>query len=207
MTDDASEDSELFKNISRSFAEAIRRAMRVAALSPDGEREGFTQTELAERAQIGRSTLAKYLSSGADEVANPTLDAICRLGDTLGIPPAFLLMQTKDWASLASGIFTFLRALQAPEFRDAIERLQDIESTTSPVIADAAVELGRLLNTVEDDQDARLPLEVREFRRAAKASTAAIAASIPFNLGGVSRDHLPLLLTLSGILGTSTARN
>jgi len=207
VSDDAGGESELFKNVSRSFGEAIRRAMRVAAQSPEGDVQGLTQTELAERAQIGRSTLAKYLGTGADEVANPTLDAICRLGETLGIPPGFLLLQTKDWASLASAILAFLRALQAPEFRAAIERLQDIESTTSPVVADAAIELGRLLNTVENDQDARLPVEVREFRRAAKSSTAAIAASIPFNLGGVSKDHLPILLTLCGIIGTSTARN
>lgn len=200
-------ESELFKNVSRSFGEAIRRAMRVAAQTPEGDREGFTQTELAERAQIGRSTLAKYLGTGAGEVANPTLDAICRLGETLGIPPAFLLMQTKDWASLASGMSAFLRALQAPEFQAAIGRLQVIKSTTSPDIADAAIELGRLLHTVENDQDDRLPKEVRDFRRCAKASTAAIAASIPFNLGGVSKDHLPLLLTLCGTIGTSTARN
>lgn len=200
-------ESELFQNVSRSFGEAIRRAMRVAAQTPEGDREGFTQTELAERAQIGRSTLAKYLGTGNGEVANPTLDAICRLGETLGVPPAFLLMQTKDWASLASGMLAFLRALQAPEFQAAIGRLQAIKSTTSPDIADAAIELGRLLNTVENDQDNRLPMEVRDFRRCAKASTAAIAASIPFNLGGVSKDHLPLLLTLCGTIGTSTARN
>jgi transcriptional regulator with XRE-family HTH domain len=180
--------------------------MRVAAQSPEGDVHGITQTELAERAQIARSTLSTYLDAHSDAVANPKLDAICSLGETLGIPPGFLLMQTKDWASLASAVLTFLRALQSPEFRAAIERLQDIESTTSPVVAEAAIELGRLLNTVENDQDSRLGVEIRDFRRATKSSTAAIAASIPFNPGGVSKDHLPILLTLCGIIGTTTVR-
>ncbi|WP_181244738.1 hypothetical protein, partial [Halomonas sp. ND22Bw] len=61
--------------------------------------------------------------------------------------------------------------------------------------------------TVENDHDSRLPKEVRDFRRAAKTSTATVAASIPFGYDGVSKNHLPVLLTLCGVIGTTTARN
>lgn len=208
MSEEAAEESQLFENVSRSFTEAVRRAMRVAAQSEEGELAQMSQTELAEHAKIGRSTLAKYLGTKPDDLAaNPTLDVVCRLAGTLGVPPAFLLMRPKDWASLAAGTLTFLRALTSPEFGIMLSQLQDMEPTTSPEVARAAIELGRLLNTVENDQDARLSKEVREFRHAAKASTAAVAASIPFRYDGVSKDHLPVLLTLCGIVGTTTARH
>lgn len=199
---------QLFDSVSRSCTEAIRRAMRVAAQSDEGELGPLSQTDLAERANVGRSTLAKHLGTRPeDPPANPTLEVICRLADTLGVPPAFLLMRPKDWASLAAGTLTFLHALRATQFAPMLSQLQAMESTTSPEVARAAIELGMLLNTVEDDQDFRLAKEVRDFRQAAKASTAAVAASIPFGYDGVSKDHLPMLLTLCGIVGTTFARN
>lgn len=208
MSEEAAGGSQLFENVSRSFTEAVRRAMRVATQNEEGELGPLSQTDLAEQAKVGRSTLAKYLGTGPeDAAANPTLDVLCRLADTLRVPPAFLLMRPKDWACLATGTLTFLRALPAPEFGTMLSQLQEMESTTSPEVAGAAIKLGKLLNTVENDQDFRLPKEVREFRSAAKASTAAVAASIPFRYDGVSKDHLPVLLTLCGIVGTTTARN
>lgn len=208
MSEVVAEESQLFEAVSRSFTEAVRRAMRVAAQNEEGELASLSQTDLAAQAKMGRSTLAKYLGTGPeDPAANPTLDVVCRLADTLGVPPAFLLMRPKDWASLATGTLTFLQALPAPEFGAKLLQLQEMETTTSPEVACAAIELGKLLNTVENDQDSRLPKEVREFRHAAKASTAAIAASIPFRYDGVSKEHLPVLLTLCGIVGTTTARN
>lgn len=208
MSEEAAEESHLFEHVSRSFTEAVRRAMRVATRNEEGELGPLSQTDLAEQSNVGRSTLAKYLGTGPqDPAANPTLDVLCRLADTLGVPPAFLLMRPKDWASIATGTLTFVRALPAPEFGAMLSVLQKMESTTSPEVASAAIELGKLLNTVENDQDLRLPTEVRQFRSAAKASTAAVAASIPFRYEGVSKDHLPVLLTLCGIVGTTTARN
>jgi len=189
------------------MAEAIRRAMRVASVDDSGELVPLSQTDLAEQSKVGRSTLAKYLGASPEEpVANPTLDVLCRLADTLGVPPAFLLMRPKDWACIATATETFVRALPSPKFADKISELNAMESTTSPAIARAAIELGLLLNTVDADRD-HLPPEVRESRRAAKLSTAAVAAAIPFRYDGVSKHHLPVLLTLCGIVGTTTARN
>jgi transcriptional regulator with XRE-family HTH domain len=202
------EESRLFEAVSRSFADAVRRAMRVAGEGEEGGLGSLTQTDLAAQADMGRSTLAKYLGTGPeDPVPNPTLDVVCRLADALGVPPAFLLMRPKDWASLATGTLTFLQALPARQFGERISELQAMKTTNSLEVANKAIELGLLLNTVEDDQDKNLPTEVREFRHAAKVSTAAIAASIPFRYDGVSKEHLPVLLTLCGIVGTTTARN
>lgn len=205
---DGAEENQLFTGVSRSLVEAIRRAMRVANQNDDGELEPLSQTELAERAGVSRSTLARYMGAGLDDPsANPTLDILCRLADKLRVPPAFLLMRPKDWSAIATGLSTFLEALASPEFEAVLLKLQLMESPTSPNVANAAIDLGLLMNTVEDGQDQRLPREVREFRNASKASTAAIAASIPFHFDRVSKDHLPILLCLCSILGTTNTRS
>lgn len=205
---EGAEESQLFEGVSRSLIEAIRRAMRVANQNDDGDLEPLSQTELAERSGVSRSTLARYMRTGLeDAAANPTLDMICRLAYTLRVPPAFLMMRPKDWSAIATGLSTFLAALSSPEFEAVLLKLQRMEAPTSPNVAHAAIDLGRLMNTVEDGQDQRLPKEVREFRNAAKASTAAIAASIPFHFDRVSKNHLPVLLCLCSILGTTNTRS
>src|SRR5690606_12147980 len=106
-------DSRLFEAVSREFVEAVRRSLNVAALDESGEPRDMSQTALATRSGIARSTLARYLGAGQeDEAVNPTLEVICRLAHTLGVPPAFLLMRPKDWASIARGIEHFLEAVQ-----------------------------------------------------------------------------------------------
>lgn len=209
MSGEVAEQTQLFENVSRSFIEAVRQAMRVATYDEEGELSPLSQTDLAEQSGVGRSTLAKYLGSGQNESpANPTLDVICRLADSLGVPPAFLLMRPKDWSSIATGAMTFMQAvMKSTEVADQLSQLQAMGSTKPSEVADAALKLGKLLNTVENDQDTRLPQEVRDFRRSAKTSTATIAASIPFRYDAVSKNHLPVLLTLCGIAGTTTARN
>ncbi|MDP9993857.1 transcriptional regulator with XRE-family HTH domain [Variovorax boronicumulans] len=208
MQEDGENSDRLFESVSRSFTDAIRRAMRVAAQNEDGELTQLSQTDLAEQSNVGRSTLTKYLRTVAtDPAANPTLDVICRLADTLGIPPAFLLMRPKDWSSLATGAVTFAQALPEKRFGELMTRLDAADPKNPPDVAEAAIDFGRGLSTIENDCNANLPKEVRDFRRAAKASTAAVAASIPFGSNGVSKQHLPVLLTFCAIVGTSTARN
>jgi len=82
------EESRLFRDVSRCFVEAVRRSMRVAGEDDEGAPDALSQTELAERADMGRSTLAKYLGSRSDDApANPDLDIICRLAHAVGVPP------------------------------------------------------------------------------------------------------------------------
>lgn len=201
-------DSRLFEAVSREFVEALRRSLNVAGLDEAGEPKDMSQTALATRSGISRSTLAKYLGTGQDEAAaNPTLEVICRLADTLGVPPAFLLMRPKDWASIARGADHFIGAVQNPAAKHLLFTLSAKTSLGSGEVARAAVELGRILQTVEDVSDPLLTEEVREFRKATKTSTATVAASIPFRHDGVSISHLPVLLCLCGLVGVSTARN
>lgn len=138
--------------------------------------------------------------------ANPNLDIICRLADALGVPPAVLLMRSQDWASLGSGMLTFLQARGDPAFTKTAAELQRLETTTSISVAEAALRIGRILKTVESDSDQKVSQEVRDFRRATKASIATTAAAIPFRMDGVATSHLPALLTICSILGTTTAR-
>lgn len=71
---EASEEGPLFRDVSRCFVEAVRRSMRVANEDEDGAPDALSQTELADRADMGRSTLAKYLGRRSDETpANPDL--------------------------------------------------------------------------------------------------------------------------------------
>lgn len=201
-------DSKLFEAVSRGFADAVRRALAVASLDEAGEIDALSQTELAARASIARSTLAKYLGTGPeDPAANPTLDVICRIADVLGVPPAFLLMRPKDWSSIAGGAKHFIDALQKSEARHLLSHLGASKGAGSREVAKAAVALGRVLGTVEDENDRLLTDEIRDFRKATKTSTATVAASIPFRHDGVSTTHLPVLLCLCGLVGVSTARN
>ena len=199
------EQDQLFSNVSQCFVEAVRRSMRVAGEDEDGAPDALSQTELAERANVGRTTLGKYLGS-ISEGANPDLKIICQLAEAVGVPPAILLMRPQDWASFGSGMLTFLQAMSDPKFKELATELQSIDSTTSQRIAEAALRVGKLLKTVEDSHDPRVSQEVRDFRRASKVSIVTTAASIPFRMGGVATSHLPALLTICSILGTTTAR-
>ncbi|MBB4223953.1 helix-turn-helix domain-containing protein [Variovorax guangxiensis] len=204
---EATEEGALFRDTSRCFVEAVRRSMRVASEDDSGSPDALTQTELAERALMSRSTLAKYLGGRSDEApANPDLDIICRLAHAVGVPPAILLMRPQDWASLGSGMLTFLQAMSDPKFTAMATELQMLESTTSQRIAEAALRVGRLLKTVENEKDSRVSQELRDFRHASNVSIATTAASIPFRMDGVATSHLPALLTICSILGTTTAR-
>ena len=199
------EEDPLFSNVSRCFVEAVRRSMRVAGEDEHGTPDALSQTELAERANMGRTTLGKYLGSNS-EGTNPDLKIICQLADAVGVPPAILLMRPQDWASIGSGMLTFLQAMSDPKFKELAAELQSLDSTTSQRIAEAALRVGKLLKTVEDSHDTRVSQELRDFRRASKVSIATTAASVPFRMGGVATYHIPALLTLCSILGTTTAR-
>ncbi len=199
------EDERLFTEVSRCFVEAVRRSMRVADEDEDGAPDALSQTELAGRANMGRTTLNKYLGSNS-EGTNPDLKIICQLAEAVGVPPAILLMRPQDWASIGSGMLTYLQAMSDPKFTQLAGELQSLDSTTSHRVAEAALRVGRLLKTVEDSHDSRVSQEVRDFRRASKVSIATTAASIPFRLGGVAISHLPALLTICSILGITTAR-
>jgi transcriptional regulator with XRE-family HTH domain len=199
------EEDPVFSEVSRCFVEAVRRSMRVAGQDDEGMPDALTQTELAERAGMGRTTLNKYLGSNS-EGTNPDLKIICQLALAVGVPPAMLLMRPQDWASVGTGMLTFLDAMADPKFRELASELQSLDSTTSQRIAEASLRIGQLIKTVEDAHDPRISQEVREFRHASKVSIATTAASIPFHLGGVATSHLPALLVICSILGTTTAR-
>ena len=103
-------------------------------------------------------------------------------------------------------MLTFQQALRDTTFTALAAELQGMDSTTSQRVAEAALRIGRVLNTVEDEQDPKVSREVRDFRHATKMSISTTAASIPFRIDGVSTSHLPALLTVCSILGTTNTR-
>lgn len=60
---------DLLEEVSGCFVDAVRRAMRVAAEDDDGELCALSQTDLAERAEVARSTLAKYFGARSEDPA------------------------------------------------------------------------------------------------------------------------------------------
>ncbi|MCL3881911.1 helix-turn-helix transcriptional regulator [Marivita sp. GX14005] len=73
-------------NIRETFARNLRQARRV---------KGFSQEELADRAELDRT----YISALERSVYNATIEVVERLATALEIEPAALLQRQKDQAS------------------------------------------------------------------------------------------------------------
>lgn len=111
----------LHRSTAQSFSQNVLRAMHVAAMDDDGEPKKMTQQELADRAQVGRSTIAKYSAPNGEAASvNPDLDTICRLAGALNVSPAFLLMTPADWSHLAQAVMYFSSAVRDEKFVAAI---------------------------------------------------------------------------------------
>lgn len=94
------------KETAKSFVLNIQKAMRVGGDSSAEYPTAMTQSQLSKAAGVARSTLAhhKEMTSDNQRSPNPTLDKICRIADTLNVPPAFLLMRQQDWVRLFQAI-------------------------------------------------------------------------------------------------------
>ncbi|NMG35833.1 helix-turn-helix domain-containing protein [Azoarcus sp. TTM-91] len=193
----------VFRAVSQAFVDALRRALRVSAENEEGERVPLTQGELANRADVSRSTLAKYLASdqNADSAANPNLDIICRLAATLGVPPAFLLMRQQDWAALAVAAITFVQASSQPRFIDLAQELLGAASLSPVAGAEAGERMGRLFGLLSADPG-RLTRELAAFESEVQSGIAATCALPPF--GEMNKVHIPALLALCAVIGTTS---
>ncbi|GGA29153.1 helix-turn-helix domain-containing protein [Dyella nitratireducens] len=110
-----------FTQVRDSFGESLRRAMHVAGTSEDGQAQPISQHDLAARSGVGRSSIAKYLagSRGQGDLANPDLRSLCRLGEALNVPPAFLVMRPEDWQRLVMAALYMAGAINDPEIKAA----------------------------------------------------------------------------------------
>lgn len=193
--------AEKFKDASRTFSEALRRILRAASENDEGDLTALSQTHLSEISGVGRSTLAKYLTSNNNQPANPTLEVLCRLAHTLGVPPAFLLMTTEDWTRLAHAINYYTTIFQDKRFWEFAEQVTHPQNKTNhQEIAEAGLAMARMLGLIQKNRENQTVSPSSEQR----ASVAATCLAPP--IASLDTNFRPILLTLCAIIGASTSR-
>lgn len=190
-----------FLDQSRHFVEALRRAMRVGGTDGDGSLAMMSQLQLSEESGVGRSTIAKYLSAGQDSPANPTLEVLCRLAGTLGVPVAFLLMSADDWVRICHAIDYLHRVETDARFVKFSKQMTNPEIRSSNVdIAEAGLSLAHMLGLLPTEEGGAQNENVSR-RKSAIAAT----CSVP-PMANMSTRFRPFILTLCSIIGASMPR-
>lgn len=183
--------------VATSLVDSVRRALRVAGINDEGDPKPLKQSVLAEQADIGLSTLAKYLVTEAETPSNPDLRAICAISDVLGIPPAFLLMRPSDWAVMATAMSTFAESREGDRFTEVMQGLMCAPVRGPIESSQAAVDVARVMKLF----DARnwSDREVRKSDQRIERNIKTTSAVLP--LGELSHKYLPMLLTLCALAG------
>lgn len=188
-----------FRAVSANFSESLRRILQAAGEDEEGSVRALSQLSLAESAGVSRQALTQYLSARKDKPANPTLEKLCALAGTLGVPPAFLLMSQDDWTRLVNAVHYYMTALQDESF------LQQAGQITRPgqhinhqAIAEGGMSMARTLGLLTK-AEAIAQDEPATGKRAAIAATC-LAPPIT----GLDSRLRPTLLTLCAIIGAST---
>lgn len=187
--------NELFLQSSDQFRRALRRVINQSGQSADGAARPITRQALSANADIAASTLNKLLSSddrARVEPPNPTLEVICKLGETLNVSPALLLMTADDWKKLASAMVTYMQMLAPSEkFREFV--------TQSRLNNDYA---GMASNVAKDAQEiAKMCGFGMRATKAARTTIAATSQTLPIR--DLSPEHRPLLMVICAIFALS----
>lgn len=202
----------LIIQVAGSFVDGMRRAMRVSSLNTEGEIVPLTQQKLAERAGVGRTTIAAYLCTedGESESVNPDLKIICKLADALNVPPAFLLMRPEDWSRIAEAVMFFSVAVQDEKFRAISVELSKPKTITAVDSAITGLKLARQLDVFADVPGvlacgAKFAKDIEERNAQIKSGIMATAALPP--LGKLKVESYALLLSLCAMVGAVGASN
>lgn len=182
---------------------------RVLSVSKDTENmpSRLTQVGLSEMSGVARSTVTKVLSAAEPSDSNPDLRTLCRLAETLGVPPAFLLMAPEDWSRLASAIagLQFVAppaASQLPLAQLATEKV----AQRAAIWADAVHPPGEASEQMISDQPLadrkRWKAEMQQRRMRTRQSVKAMAV-VP-NWGAVKGD-VESLFSICILMGAATS--
>jgi len=183
--------------VASALADSVRRAARVADVDEDGEPKPITQNALAQRADISRSVLSKYLARDVQEPANPDLRSLCAMADALGVSPAFLLMRPGDWVVLATAMSTFAESRGDDKFIDLMQGFTQAGSRGPVESARAAVAVAREVKLLSSKPWS--DMELIEAERRIEQGIKTTAAVPPF--GELNAKYLPMLLTLCAFAG------
>jgi transcriptional regulator with XRE-family HTH domain len=189
-----------FLTISNNFVEALRRTMRAGNMDENGHLAAMTQHQLSIESDVGRSTIAKYLSGNQRDPANPTLEVLCRLATTLGVPPAFLLMSGDDWVRICHAIDYLNRLEKDSRYNKFATQITDAGNKFNNVdIAEAGLSLAQMLGLLPRDN-------CSDFWSVKKRKTAIAATCLAPPLSSMSSRFRPSILTLCSIVGASLPR-
>lgn len=192
------------RNTANSFCHSLIRAMLVASEDEYGNPKRLTQRELSERAGVARSTIAKYMAPGEDDVVNPDLATICRLADALNVSPAFLLMRAEDWSHLGQGAMYLATALNDPKFLSAVIPLSNSSCASAGETSQAGLMLAEIFGLYRESDELpgcndQLKRELTLRKKKAKKGILAMASLPP--MGKLNRSALIPLLSFCAILG------
>ena len=196
----------LMRQVSNSFVDGFRRAMRVSSEDVEGEVVPLTQQKLAERSGVGRTTIARYVSMESDdeETVNPDLKTICRLAVALNVPPAFLLMRPEDWSHLAQAVMYFSSATQDEKFKAIANEITELRSSSPVDAANAGLRLAKTFDVYEEalrplGLDNKVVEQIESRNRRIRSGILATAALPP--LGKLKKGSYPPLLAMCAIVG------
>ncbi|MBY0242452.1 MAG: helix-turn-helix transcriptional regulator [Burkholderiaceae bacterium] len=196
----------LLKATSKTFGESVLRAALVAADGEDGDPKKLTQHELAKKAGVGRSTIAKYSAGGDDDksVANPDLLTICRLADALNVPPAFMLMSADDWNHLAQAAAYYADAMKDEKFVTMSREIADSSVANAKSSALLGLNLAKKFKLHDDkpvdaDLKARYAEQITRQNKRVRGGILAMSALPP--IGQVKKGQIAPLLTMCAIIG------
>jgi transcriptional regulator with XRE-family HTH domain len=202
----------LMRQVSDSFVDGFRRAMRVSSEDVEGAVVPLTQQKLAERSGVGRTTIARYVSMESDdeETVNPDLKTICRLADALNVPPAFLLMRPEDWSHLAQAVMYFSSATQDAKFNALANEITELRSSSPVDVASAGLRLAKKFDVYEEAPkalglDNAVLKQIESRNRRVRSGILATAALPP--LGKLKKGSYPPLLAMCAIVGAANPVN
>lgn len=192
-----------FEDTLSGFQHSLLRAMLVAGEDFEGRPKRMTQHQLSKLSGVARSTIAKYLTQGPENLCNPDLSTICRLADALNISPAFLLMRPQDWSHLSQGSVYLASALGDSKFLSLGNQIKELNFHSSYEASVTGLKIAELFGLYQDKEvsvkEEKLHYEILQRKIKARKGILAMAALPPF--GKIYKSAALPLLSLCVILG------
>lgn len=113
------------QDIGQILATNLTNVLKVAgSLDEYGKPKRIRSTDLQRATGVARSTLRALQKDGGRE-SNPDLRTLCRIADELGMPVAFLLMDSQQWLALIEAALDMPAMLGAAALLDQDQGIQD----------------------------------------------------------------------------------
>ena len=204
-------DSHLVSTLPRSlgqyFSENLSAVLAIGGKQrEDGKPGPVTATCIQRETGIARSTLRALKSPREQVDPNPDLHTLNRIADTLGIPPAFLLMRPQDWLALGQAIGgsgDYLAAAVKLQKEGKLDLNNPVEKVlreckvhpdARPIGVGASAEVSRVNARDEWRRRSCLKLDALMLRHVRSAQPRALLTAIAGALVSSSTPHTPTIV-------------